>query len=132
MSRLRPVALAASLLVLSSCAGSMAQQNVAIFHDAQRRYTRLVRFSDWEKAGRFVAPDARQVFRSETAALGDLRFSDYEIQDVQAFGDTATALVAYTGWRASSPTVVTYLEDQQWELAEDGTWVVRPKLERQQ
>jgi hypothetical protein len=130
MSRPRTVALVVSLLVLSSCAGSMAQQNVAIFHDAQRRYTRLMRFSDWEKAGRYVAPDTRQVFRSETAALGDLRFSDYEIQEVEAFGDTATALVAYTGWRASSPTVVTYLEEQQWELA-DGAWVVRPRLEPQ-
>jgi hypothetical protein len=126
MVRIRPVALAlVALTCLASCA-TVAEQEV-VFHDTQRRYTKLVRFTDWERAGRFVAPDARAQYRADTLSLGDLRFSDYEIQDVQTDGDTATAFVAYTGWRASSPVVVTYVEEQKWEISE-GAWVVRPKI----
>ena len=127
MSLLRSFVLVAFVLTLSSCATITEDQQV-VFHDVQRRYTRLVRFSDWEKAGRYVAPDTRSAFRSETTALGDLRFSDYEIDDVESKGDTATAHVTYTGWRASSPILVTYVEEQLWDF-EDGAWVVRPRLE---
>jgi hypothetical protein len=126
MSFVRPGLACALLFAMTSCA-TVADKSV-IFHDAQRRYTRLMRFTDYERAGRFVAPDRREEFRERTAALGDLRLSDYELQDVELNGDTAIARVEYVGYRASQPIVVTYVEEQQWELM-DGAWQVRPILE---
>lgn len=126
MSFIRPGVACTLLFAMTSCAG-MGDRTV-VFHDTQRRYTRLMRFTDYEKAGRFVAPDSRQQFRDRTAALGNLRFTDYQLQEVEATGDTAIARVEYVGYRANQPVVVTYVEEQQWELM-GGSWVVRPIIE---
>lgn len=99
-----------------------------MFQETQRRYTHLMRFTDYERAGRFVAPDERVAFRERTASLGDLRFTDFEIHEIENLGDTATATVAYVGYRASDPIVVTFVEEQSWERL-DGAWVVRSMIE---
>jgi hypothetical protein len=87
--------LAAASALLAGCA--TLTDNVATFHDTQRRYTQLMRFSDYDHAGLYVAPDAR-------------------------------AKVEYFGYRASSPIVVTYVEDQRWER-QGTSWIVHPSLE---
>lgn len=110
----------------TGCAG--ISDRAVVFRDTQRRYTQLMRFTDFDKAGRYVVPEERQSFRARTTALGDLRFSDYEVQEVETDGDTATARVSYIGFRDSSPIVVTYVEEQQWELA-GSQWQVRSTLE---
>ena len=120
------VVAAGSALLLSACASIVDQGTM--FHETQRRYTRLMRFTDFDKARAFVAPDAREAFRQRTLALRDIRFSDYEIEDVQSGPTTATVTVEYTGYRKSSPIVVTFSEQQQWELA-NNEWTVRPTLE---
>jgi len=130
MSALRPrMGLVVLALILGTSAlgcATMADPAV-MFHETQRRYTQLMRFTDYERAGRFVAPDELAAFRAQTAALGDLHFTDYEMREVENLGKTATAEVRYVGYRASDPIVVTYVEEQQWERV--GTnWVVRPKL----
>jgi hypothetical protein len=124
----------AALIVLSSvvalgalgCA-TLTDQG-AMFQDSQRRYTRLMRFTDFDKARAFVAPDAKADFRKTTEALRDIRFTDYEIEEIETDGKIGTVTVAYSGYRASSPTVVTLSEQQNWELA-GNTWIVRPMLE---
>lgn len=128
MSRLRHAfvfALATSALA-TGCAS--VSDKMVVFQDTQRRYTQLVRFTDYEKAGRYVVPEDRRAYRERTGALGDLRFSDYDIEDVQADGDSATARVQYVGYRSSSPIVVTYVEEQEWRF-ESGTWQVRSVIE---
>jgi hypothetical protein len=118
--------LAAASALLAGCA--TLTDNVATFHDTQRRYTQLMRFSDYDHAGLYVAPDAREKFLDRTEKLGDLRFSDYEIREIDGNGTTAHAKVEYFGYRASSPIVVTYVEDQRWER-QGTSWIVHPSLE---
>ena len=134
MSLLRPIgALVAGLgaFALLGCASVYTDQAL-MFKETQRRYTHLVRFADWERAERFVAPDERSAFRERAALLGDLRFSEFEIREVENLGETASAHVEYTGFRDSDPVVVTFFESQQWEQL-DGAWVVRPSFsERRQ
>ena len=129
MTFVRPLiagSLLTALAFATGCAG-MGDRDV-LFRDSQRRYTQLMRFTEFDKAGSFVVPEERQSFRESTKALGDLRFSDYELQEVASDGDTATARVSYIGFRRSSPIVVTYVEEQQWELM-GSTWQVRSTLE---
>jgi hypothetical protein len=98
-----------------------------MFKDSQRRYTRLMRYTDFDRARAFVAVDAKDDFRETTEGLRDIRFTDYEIQEIESDGKSGTVTVEYSGYRASSPTVVTLSEEQHWELA-GNTWIVRPTL----
>lgn len=129
MSFVRPLiagSVLAALAFATGCAG-MGDRAV-LFRDTQRRYTQFMRFTDFDKAGRYVVPEERKSFRETTSALGDLRFSDYQVVEVETDGDTATARVSYTGFRDSSPIVVTFVEEQQWELS-GSNWQVRSTLE---
>jgi hypothetical protein len=123
-----------ALLVLGSflavgswgCA-TLTDQNT-MFHDTQKRYTRLMRFTDFDRARSFVAADAREAFHDRTDALRDIHFTDYAIREIDNGKTSATVTVEYTGYRSSSPVVITFSEEQLWELA-DNTWTVRPTLE---
>jgi hypothetical protein len=123
----------AALIVLSStvalgalgCATFTDQG--AMFKESSRRYTRLMRYTDFDKARAFVAGDAKQSFRETTAALGNIRFTDYEIEEIESDGKSGTVTVQYSGYRPTSPTVVTLSEEQHWELL-GNTWMVRPTL----
>jgi hypothetical protein len=123
----------AAIIVLSSsvvlgtlgCA-TLTDQKV-MFKDTQRRYTRLMRFTDFDKARAFVAADSKEEFRETTDALGNLRITDYEIEEFESDGKVGTATVQYSGFRPTSPTVVTLSEEQHWELV-GNTWTVRSTL----
>ncbi len=106
---------------------SMADQNT-MFHETQKRYTRLMRFTDFDSARSFVAVDARDAFRDRTVALRDIHFTDYAVQEMDNGKTSATVIVEYTGYRSSSPIVISFSEEQQWELAEN-IWTVRPTLQ---
>jgi hypothetical protein len=124
----------AALLALSSAVAFAAlgcatfTDQGAMFKETQRRYTNLMRFTDFDKARAFVAVDVKDDFRKTTEALRDIRFTDYAIEEIETDGKTGTVTVEYSGYRASSPIVVTLQEEQLWELA-GNTWIVRPTLE---
>ena len=132
--QVRRVALAVvagfSLLGAWGCASNPLLDQNAMFHETQRRYTNLMRFTDFDRARAFVAPDARQQFIARTTALHGVHFTDYSIVDVENGKNSATVTVSYTGYWPSSPVVVSFSEQQQWELA-NNTWTVRPTLEEQ-
>jgi len=125
--RLRVVSIVALLGAFGGLGCATVADRALMFQETQRRYTQLMRYTDFGRAGHFVAPDARSEFREATSALGDLHFTDYEIRDIQDLGSTATAEVQYVGYRASDPVVVTYVEKQEWER-DGGVWVVRPHM----
>jgi hypothetical protein len=130
MTSFRPllgIATAALLAGFGLFGCASVSDSALMFKETQRRYTNLMRFTEFAKAGRFVAPDERAAFRDRTAALGNLRFTDYEVREIENLGETATAEVAYIGYRASDPIVVTYIEKQQWER-NGGVWLVRPHI----
>jgi hypothetical protein len=106
---------------------TLTDQNT-MFHESHKRYTRLMRFTDFDRARSFVAPDARQAFHARTDSLRDIHFTDYAVQEIENGKTSATVTVQYTGYRSSSPVVITFSEEQLWELA-DNTWTVRPTLE---
>jgi hypothetical protein len=128
--RLRVLSAAALLGAFGALGCATFSDPAVMFHDTQRHYTQLMRFTEYAKAGHFVAPDARGEFRHATAALGDLHFTDYEVADIQEAGNTATAEVHYIGYRSSDPVTVTYVETQEWER-DGGVWLVRPHISAQ-
>jgi hypothetical protein len=120
------IVLSGSIAVAALGCATFTDQG-AMFKESQRRYTSLMRYTDFDSARAFVAPDSKADFKRTTVALRDIRFTDYEIQEIETNGKVGTVTVQYSGYRASSPTVVTLSEEQHWELA-GNAWVVRPTL----
>jgi hypothetical protein len=115
---------------LSAC----AHQKTALFEDTQRRYTNMVRWSDWQRAvTEFMEPEEREAFEQRSSNLTTLRFADYEIRSFEMGPDqrSATVHVRYSAFRPSSPIQIAVDETQEWYQEEEtGHWRVRSHLER--
>lgn len=83
---------------------------------AQHRYTTLVRFSEFEKARKFVAEDERDVFIERMKALDEARFTDFESEAVELDDAklNATVVVTYTIYTPSLPYETEVEETQEW------------------
>ena len=83
---------------------------------AQHRYTVLVRFSDFDRARKFVAEPDREDFRNRMRALDDARFTDYESESVELDEEKekATVRVTYTIYTPALPYEVEVSETQEW------------------
>jgi len=125
--RVAMLVLGSALAIGSWGCATLTDQNT-MFHETQKRYTHLMRFTDFDRARSFVAADARRAFQDRTAALRDIHFTDYAIQEIDSGKTSATVTVEYTGYRSSSPVVITFSEEQHWTLA-DNAWTVRPTLQ---
>jgi len=117
-----------SALAIGSWGCATLTDPATMFQETQKRYTNLMRFTDFDRARNFVAADARHAFRDRTIALRDIHFTDYAIQEIDSGATSATVTVEYTGYRSSSPVVITFSEEQHWTLA-DNAWTVRPTLQ---
>ncbi len=111
-----------SLLVVSGCAMVNAVVDYdwsgfkAHFTDTQKRYTRLMRWSEFTAASAHVEPEDRKAFLAELGELGALRFSDYETDEpaYDRVTQTATVTVRYFAYREATLTSETFTEVQHW------------------
>lgn len=129
--RLRQAALGiASLaaLVAAGCAQLQHQlEPQFIFQESQRRYTQLVRWAEFDRAGGFVAEEARAEFLAKAAELGRVRFTDYKLRETTFSddGDEVTVRVTYYVYLRTQPIAIALDEEQQWKRENDA-WMVRP------
>jgi len=128
------IAARAALLVLaplftSACAALFPNSLEERLHDSQLHYTQCMRWSNFEKAQGFVAPEARADFQAQANEMGGLRVTDYRLRsvDLDPGKRSATAHVTYIAYRPSSPVAVAFDEEQRWEL-KGGAWKVNPVL----
>lgn len=84
--------------------------------EAQHRYTTLVRFGDFERAGEFVNSEERHSFMKSMKALDDARFTDYDSETVELDREKsmATIVVTYTIYTPAMPYEVSVAETQVW------------------
>lgn len=104
------------------------------FDDAQRRFTRLLRWHQLEKASEMVDPQQRQAFLDEARHLRALRFTDYEIlvKDPGPELETGTVDVVFYAYTLSTMIERTILVRQDWYLdGDNGRWWVRPEIDTQ-
>lgn len=128
-------ALAFCTLWVGACAGLPSWSDLdqeAVFEDAQKRYTLLMRWAEFERASRYVDPDHRADFLEEAEKLRELRFTDYVLRsrELHADQESATARVFYRAYHVSSLIETTYEETQEWRRDEEsGAWRVQPTLQ---
>ncbi len=98
------------------------------FEDTQARFSQYIRWGKFEEASRFVDPEMREEFMSCAPEMSDLRFSDYEINQIaiQEGLKSASVDVRYTAYRLSLPVERTVALTEEWTRDEaTGVWTVK-------
>ena len=121
------VVLMGAAAILAGCATIDPWGHRRSLEDAQRTYTRMVRWGDFHKASVWVDPDLVDSFLDDALKLSEVRFTDYEIGALDMEDDTATVRVQYHAYHAATLLEGTLYETQDWYY-EDGKWRVRPRL----
>ena len=106
---------------------------VEALEEAQKRYTEAIRWGDLERASRYVAADQREAFLALADAFESVRFTDYEIGDLDVDpADLAKAevVVSYHGYVLPHYLERRVSDRQVWvrEGAVGNRWVVQPQL----
>jgi len=101
--------------------------------ESQLRFSRLVRWQQWEKAAEMVHPDARDDFEKMMRALNGVQFTDWELTEVDVAEDFETAHVEILIEGYSPRTMINHqaIMVQEWERMSTVThgWVVSPHLD---
>jgi hypothetical protein len=96
--------------------------------ETQKRYTDLVRFSNYELAARFVAPAVRNDYVAQMPKEKDLRFLDYESEalSINEELNEAKLRVTYTAYSPWTLVAIEIREDQVWTRPEgiSNSWSV--------
>jgi hypothetical protein len=98
------------------------------FEDTQTKFTQYIRWGKFEEAARFVAPEMREEFMTCAPEFSDLRFSDYEINEVEIQEGlrSASVDVRYTAYRLSLPVERSVNLTEEWTRDETtGVWTVK-------
>jgi hypothetical protein len=129
-----------SALVLCCCLAFLASGCVNLmdplgheddFRRLQKRFTQYVRWGKVHEASSFVVADQRADFLRLAPDLTDIRFTDYEITQLEYDDDSAHVDVTLRGYRLSTPVEKTVHLSQDWTKAEEtGSWQVRLELAR--
>lgn len=94
---------------------------------SQKRYSDLVRWSKFDEAATFVAPEDRRAFRERMPEFKEVRFTDYSTSAWQLDEEKRNTVieVTYTGYSMRTPIEVEVHETQTWTRSEKGnTWTV--------
>ena len=100
--------------------------------EAQHRYTTLVRFSEFQKARSFVVDDQKDEFRRRMGGLDEVRFTDFDSEEIELGDDKdqATVYVKYTVYSSALPYEVEVEETQEWTREGlSNEWKVRSTFE---
>jgi len=132
--RLRALVLAAGLLAtLSGCASIDPLGRRSDFDDIQRNFTQYIRWGKFKEASQLLEPELRSDFLDLAPQLSDLRFTDFEILDVDLDQKTlakATVEVRFEGYNLSSPVQKSVTLKQTWKKDESGAWRVALDLDK--
>jgi hypothetical protein len=136
IDRIAAVAMVATLLSALGCASSLADPTGRFnsLEEAQRRYTKLVRWGEIKRASLYVEPEMRDEFLTYTAAFEMIRITDTETDEIRLDPgeDSASIDVIYHGYSNATFVEKRIFETQQWSR-HDGmknVWLVRPEIEQ--
>lgn len=117
----------------AACSTFGAGKRAEDFEECHKRFASYVRWGKIDKASLWVTPDQRVEFLSLAPDLTLLRFTDYEILEVDLDDDarTATVEVRYSGYLANQPIERSIDVLQEWSQDEaTGEWLVRLDIAR--
>ena len=99
------------------------------FRTLQKRFTQYVRWGKVHEAAVFVVEDQRADFLALAPELSDIRFTDYEITQLDYDKHSAHVDVTLRGYRLSQAVERIVQLNQTWEKPENSdAWQVRLEL----
>jgi hypothetical protein len=103
------------LLLLSGCASTFDFRRQDTFEERVRQYGNLIRWSDFEAAEYFLAPDSSG---NRPKAPTDVHITDYQVKVTVVSEDARKAgqTVDITYFKSGSLRVKTLTEQQVWEF----------------
>lgn len=104
------------------------------FAEIQKHYTKLVRWSQFDRARELVDPEAMGAFETQAQVFGRVHFTDYAIRGVEFSpdGDTATVSVTYYAYERTALVAFAYDEHQEWSRPDGRAWRVRSTFARRE
>ncbi|HSJ99076.1 MAG TPA: hypothetical protein VLC53_18515 [Myxococcota bacterium] len=123
----RALALAALLAGGALACATTQEVRQTEFSEIQKHYTKLVRWSQFDRAREFVDPEAVGAFESQAAHFGRVQFTDYAIRGVtfSEDGSTATVRVTYYAYVRTALVAFAFDEEQEWSRPDGRAWRVR-------
>ena len=98
----------------------------------QKRYTEAIRWGNLEQAARYVDPELRDEFLSLSSSFEQVRFTDYEIGELDLADEFERAAVdvTYRGYALPHYVERRVNEQQLWyrDAGIGNEWRVRPQL----
>ena len=103
------------LLLLSGCASSFEYRRQDTFEERSRQYGNLMRWSEFETAELFLAPDSSG---NRPKVPADVHVTDYQVKVTVVSEDARKAgqTVDITYFKSGSLRVKTLTEQQVWEF----------------
>lgn len=127
------ILLAAGVAIcLAGCAGlGRRLTDEGTLRERQDNYTRYVKFGQFEKASTYVVPELQSAFRTLTDDFGDLRMTEYWVEELELDSERRAAriVVRFRGYWLSRPVEELFEVVQHWELDAEQEWRVRPDVE---
>jgi hypothetical protein len=129
----------AALMVMSlamglGCASSLADPTGRYnsLEEAQRRYTKLIRWGEIKRASLYVEPELRDEFVSYASVFEQIRITDTDTDEIRldAGESSASIDVIYHGYSNATFVEKRIFETQQW-TRHDGmqnVWLVKPEI----
>jgi hypothetical protein len=115
----------AAALLSAACAATFDFRREELFEDMSKRYGRLIRWSEFDAARPYLAPD---VSPERTAVPASVRVAEYDVKQIAYADDMQRALqtvrIAY--FKQDSPRLRTLDDLQVWEFSADkGAWFLK-------
>lgn len=123
----------ASAAALACVSPSDPLGRVEALEEVQKRYTEAIRWGDLERASRYVSPELREDFLALTDAFESIRFTDYEIGELDVDPEKHARAEVNVTYRGYVPPhyVERRVQDHQVWIREAGMgnhWKVHPQL----
>ena len=99
------------------------------FDQARKRFTRMIRWGQIDRASQYVLQEEREEFFEAAKVLRGVRFTDYEVLSVEVKDrlNTATVHVMFRGYAISQPLEKSVSVKQEWQRVGD-SWRVSPQI----
>jgi hypothetical protein len=112
-------------LIAAACASTFSFRRQELFEQSAKRYGNLIRWSEFEAAKAFLAPDAPESLRTVPATV---RVSDYQVKQIAHSEESRKVVqaVEISYFKVDAPRVRTLVDRQLWEFDPDKeAWLLK-------
>jgi hypothetical protein len=102
-------------LIVAGCASSFGFRRQELFENSAKSYAHLIRWSEFEAARVFIAPDESGNLKPPPA---NVRITDYQVKQISPSDDMRKVdqVVEVTYFKVDAPRVTTLVDRQRWEF----------------